>query len=62
MKPKNDIPKANYVIALICAVGILVNVFSGNFDMMTNSSLFLGLLLIIQTETGEDCQTEKKSD
>lgn len=62
MKLRKDIPRVNYVIALICSIGILFNLLSGNFDMMTNSMLFLGLLLITPTGEEEEEQTQKTED
>ena len=62
MKVRNDIPRVNYVIALICAIGILVNLFSGHFDMMTNSMLFLGLLLITPAGEEKEKPTQKAKD
>jgi len=62
MKLRNDIPRVNYAIALICVIGILFNLISGNFDMMTNSMLFLGLLLIIPTGEEDKKPTQKAED
>ena len=61
MKGSADVPKANKAIAVVCSIGIILNVVSGNFDMMTNSLLFLGLMLLVPFEANLE-KPEKDAD
>ena len=61
MKKHSKIPRVNYVIAGVCALGILINLVTLNFDMMTNSMLFLGLLLVTVEDENSECKEQEPS-
>lgn len=61
MKRHPKIPRVNYVIAGICSLGIILNLVTLNFDMMTNSMLLLGLLLVTVEDETSECKEQEKS-